>query len=144
MGTNHPIMKATAALMMLLLAFVAAEPAQIKRRAHVDPRDFAMLAESMSAEPEKESTEDFEIQCATSCKFVPRSGAAPASFLETGNTLSAKNTQMVKVNPKHECYKVCHHPKVGAGETEGGAKNCVRLCVQMLRMLSYRLANKWS
>merc|ERR1711918_187831 len=117
MGQTRLTMKAVAALMLVLMAFVAAEP-------------------------EKESTEDFEIQCATSCKFVPRSGA-PASFLETGNTMSAKNTQMVKVNPKHECYKVCHHPKVGATEGEG-AKNCVRLCVQMLRMLSCRLANKWS
>lgn len=99
---------------------------------------------SASEGPASESTEDFEIQCATSCKFVPRGGAAPASFLEQGTAARSGAKQMVKVAPKHECYKVCHHPKVGAGETEAGAKNCVRLCVQMLRMLSHRLARKWS
>merc|ERR1711865_920382 len=67
------IMKACAALMLVLLALASADPTVIKRRAHVDPRDFALLAQEMSASegPASESTEDFEIQCATSCKFVP-------------------------------------------------------------------------
>ena len=38
-------MKACAALMLVLLALASADPTVIKRRAHVDPRDFALLAQ---------------------------------------------------------------------------------------------------
>mgnify|MGYP006892466443 CR=1 FL=1 len=93
------------------------------------------MSESQAA---PESTEDFEIQCATSCKFVPRGGAAPASFLETAQA------DKLRIDPKAECHKVCMQPKV-ADEfkwmVNGQVRNCATMCGTVTKLLVERLGN---
>merc|ERR1711968_323016 len=137
MGTHTFLSMKVVAALLVLLAMAAASPTQIlRRKSAAQPQDFALLAQEVS-EPAAESSEDFEIQCATSCKFVPR--AAPgASFLET----SAQNK--LKIDPKAECHKVCMQPKVAdefKWKINGQVRNCATMCGTVTKLLVQRLGN---